>query len=158
MYVREIEVQDDFWGLRRLPRAMAQALRWAKLLQSRLIEGYPQDDILTLFYWALKAVLDGTDPEIVHCRFLWRWLQSWGVAPSFDVCSECGAPLNGSGTWADGSFMCRRCSQTEDVIEFDEFAHYAASNRFVPEKITPRLLKQARSIADLLLKNLDENK
>ena len=85
-YLKEIEVTEDFWALRRHPRAVIQAVRWAKMLERHLIPGYPYDDLLALFYWALKALSEGVAPELLDARFLWRWLLSWGIAPDLRSC------------------------------------------------------------------------
>ena len=157
-YLKEIEVIEDFWGLRRIPQAVAQALKWAKMLDRYLIAGYPYDDLLALFYWAQKALLEGAVPDLVHSRFLWRWLLSWGIAPDLRMCSICGQPLEGGGVWQDGAFASARCAPGRALTDLGEFAEYALSNRFIPSKMTPGLLNQARLVAGLFMKNLDENR
>ena len=158
VYVREVEVTDDFWELRKLPKAVFMAARWIRLLAENLIPGYPYDSLLTKFYWAMKALEKGVEPDIVSARFLWCWLLDWGIAPDFKLCSTCGRPLNGSGTWFDGSFNCQACASGRQQLEFDLFAEYALSNSFIPNTENAEMLKQAKALFPFFVKNLDENR
>ena len=128
------------------------------MLAENLIPGYPYDSLLTKFYWAMKALEKGVEPDIVSARFLWCWLLDWGIAPDFKLCSTCGRPLNGSGTWFDGSFNCQACAGGRQQLEFDLFAEYALSNSFIPNTENAEMLKQARALFPFFVKNLDENR
>ena len=158
VYVREVEVTDDFWQLRKRPKAVFMAARWIRLLAQNLIPGYPYDPLLALFYWAMKALEKGVEPEIVSARFLWRWLLDWGIAPDFNMCSSCGKPLNGRGAWCDGGFYCEECASGQHTITFEHFAGYAQSNSFVPEEENEEITKQARDLFPFFVKNLDDNR
>lgn len=157
-YVREIEVTDDFWALRKRPKAVVAAARWAKLLERHLIPGYPYDALLALFYWAAKALEKGAEPDLVEARFLWRWLLDWGIAPDFGRCGVCGAPLNGQGVWHGGAFACASCARGAPVLRFAEFAAYAASKSFVPAAKNADMLEQARELRHFFVKNLEDNR
>ena len=50
VYIREIEVKDDFWELRKQPKAVFMAMRWVKMFEQNLIPGYPYDSLLVLFH------------------------------------------------------------------------------------------------------------
>ncbi|MGI6075346.1 MAG: DNA repair protein RecO [Pyramidobacter sp.] len=158
MYIKEVEVAEDFWELRRRPDAVIQAVRWAKLLERHLIGGYPYNDLLALFYWAQKALLEGVPNETVNARFLWRWLHSWGIAPDLFHCSSCGCTLDGTAGWLDNSFVCSACSPGSRHYEIGNFAEYALSKSFIPRKDAAALLEQARPLQELFVKNLDENR
>lgn len=157
-YLKEIEVTEDFWALRRHPRAVIQAVRWAKMLERHLIPGYPYDDLLALFYWALKALSEGVAPELLDARFLWRWLLSWGIAPDLRSCGSCGKPLGGRAVWREGTFVCTDCAPGQSPVDIDEFAAYALSKSFVPENGASKLLEQARNVQQFFVRNLDDNR
>lgn len=158
-YLKEIEVAEDFWALRRHPRAVLQAVRWSKMFERHLISGYPYDDLLALFYWALKALAEGVAPELINARFLWRWLLSWGIAPDLRSCSSCGKSLREGAVWREGAFVCTECAaDRKQALDIDEFAAYALAKSFVPENGTPRLLEQAENIQRFFVKNLDDNR
>lgn len=161
MYLKEVEVTEDFWALRRYPRSVIQAVRWAKMFEQHLITGYPYDDLLVLFYWALKALSKGIDPELLNARFLWRWLLSWGIAPDLFTCSSCGKPLFGHAFWQEGAFVCTNCAHGaygQSHVDIDELAAYIISKSFVPEKNTSKLLEQARNVQQFFIKNLNDNR
>jgi len=157
-YLKEIEVIEDFWTLRRYPQAVIQAVRWEKMFERYLIPGYPYDDLLALFYWALKALSTGIAPDLLDARFLWRWLLSWGIAPDLLSCSACGKPLDGRAVWQEGTFVCTNCAYGQSPVDIDEFAAYALSKSFVPENGISKLLEQARNVRQHFVRNLDDNR
>jgi DNA repair protein RecO (recombination protein O) len=157
-YLKEIEVEEDFWGLRKRPKSVTQAVQWTLLLERYLIGGYPYNDLVALFYWALKALQSGVSPEVVNARFLWRWLYSWGIAPDLLRCSKCGRRLDGKAAWVDNTFVCPQCSPLSQRYEIDAFADYALSKSFMPENMTDKLKEQVKPLQGLFVKNLDENR
>ena len=158
VYVREVEVTDDHWELRKRPKAIFTAARWIRLLIQNLIPGYPYDSLLVLFYWAVKALEKGVDPDIVNARFLWRWLLDWGIAPDYKLCSSCGRPLNGSGSWYDGGFCCPDCASGLPKVAFQQFAEYALSNSYIPKTESTEIAKQAKNLFSFFVKNLEDNR
>lgn len=159
IYIKEIEVIEDFLGLRSSGKALQTALLWTRLLKTYLIEGYPYNDLLILFYWALRALASQVPPDIVHSRFLWRWLQSWGIAPDLRHCVQCGAELGSKALWREGAFCCARCAHDSGAaLDLSEFAEYALSRSFIPERNTSGLLEQSRAVQSLFMENLDNNR
>ncbi len=156
-YLKEVEVTEDFWELRRVPEAVMQAARLIGLFDKYLIAGYPYNDLLISFYWALKALTQKVPSSVVNARFLWRWLLSWGIAPDLARCVSCGRELNGRAVPQDGAFLCERCGGA-DVLQIDEFARYATSKSFIPEESFLRLREQAEPLGRIFLKNLEENR
>ena len=161
-YLRETEVTDDLWKMRKNPRAVFRAVAMANMLSRSLIPGYPYDALLANFYWALKALENNAPPVAVYARFLWRWLLDWGIAPDLGHCAKCGEPLS-LAAWRDGAFMCPRCAGfSEDaavdagtVFDISDFARYALSRSFVPDCTTDGLLRQSALISPFLKRNLE---
>lgn len=83
IYLNEVEVKDDLWALRKNPKALLAGLSWAKLLARHLVGGFDHDEVMKIFYWALKSLEQGLTPQWATARFLWRWLDYWGMAPDF---------------------------------------------------------------------------
>lgn len=167
MYIKEIDVTDDMWKLRHRPMALRPALVWSRLLIRNLLEGYPYNDVLALFYWALKALEAGVDPDAVGARFMWRWLYNWGVAPDLVHCSYCGKPMKRA-AWHEGALICGDCAHEiaqrgdgSTLVTFhkslDAFARYAYSKSFIP---APResITSEARLLQRMFLYNLEENR
>lgn len=166
-YLKEIDVTEDFWKLRQSPSAIRCALHWCRSLGRFLLDGYPYNDLLALFYWGLRGLSEKVPPELVSARFFWRWLLCWGIAPDLDRCSECGKPLNGLGTWNGDAFLCAACASsamtdTEEsrggTFSLDEFSAYAQSRSFIPHHASSKLLEQARPLQGLFVQNLDNNR
>ncbi len=156
-YLKEVEVTEDFWELRRVPEAVKQAARWIGLFDRYLIAGYPYNELQALFYWALKALAQKISAPVVDARFLWRWLLNWGIAPDLARCSACGRALDGRGVPQGGAFVCAECGKGSEALEIDEFARYALSKSFIPTGNFLRLREQVEPLGKLLIKNLEEN-
>ena len=50
-------------------------------------------------------------PYIVEFRYTWKLLNLMGIAPSLDLCAECGERLTDGGRFTQEGMRCRRCSQ-----------------------------------------------
>lgn len=89
-YLKNLDVKEDFWTLRKIPDRLKFAMEWAKLLAQVLLPQEKNDEVLGLFYWSMKLLEDfEIPPELVEWRFLSRWLKLWGIAPETRMCSEC---------------------------------------------------------------------
>ena len=81
-YIDEFETADDMLSLRRSRATFLTALKWTKMIMTRLDDGQPDDDLLADLYWSMKLLEDVHVPaEVSDWKFLWRWLESWGLAP-----------------------------------------------------------------------------
>ena len=81
LILRSIEVKYDALKLRNSREVILTALSWLKLLLMYLEEGRADDKVLSSFFWGLKLLEDGVPVEIADWRFVWRWLNIWGLAP-----------------------------------------------------------------------------
>ncbi|MBR6900447.1 MAG: hypothetical protein IKN30_00095, partial [Synergistaceae bacterium] len=58
------------------------AVKWLKLVMKFLTAGQPDDELLANLYWSMKLLARPQIPaEVSDWKFLWRWLESWGLAP-----------------------------------------------------------------------------
>ncbi len=119
LYLKDIDVKEDFWTLRKKPLHLRGGLALAKLIVDYLPPNHPCNELLSLFFWALRSLEEGASPDIVEWRFLWRWLKYWGIAPDFDRCAKCGAPLEDA-RWGGEGFYCSNsnCSEPGTGISF----------------------------------------
>ena len=52
------------------------------MIMKRLDNDQPDDDLLADLYWSMKLLEDDkVPPEVSDWKFLWRWLEIWGLAP-----------------------------------------------------------------------------
>ena len=109
LYLKEVEVKSDLWGLRDRPMALRRAIRWGKLVTDVFLPGHPDDGLLGLFYWSLWEIERGASEEIAEWRFLWRWLRDRGGAPDLDRCGHCGKPLD-EAHWLGEALLCGSCA------------------------------------------------
>ena len=60
------------------------AIKWTRAISKYLIREHPDDDLLTNLYWSMKLLSEPKVPaDASDWRFIWRWLQEWGLAPDF---------------------------------------------------------------------------
>lgn len=107
-YVKEVEVQEDFWSLRQDRTKLATALRLCGHLLRFSLPGHPQDELMPLLYWSFKALENGTEASAVEFRFLYRWSSFLGISPRLDHCGSCGNPADFGLLTAEG-LTCGPC-------------------------------------------------
>jgi len=84
LILRSVDVKYDALKLRNSKDVILTAFNWIKMLIMYLEEGRADDKVLSCFYWGLKLLEDGVPIEIADWRFVWRWLNIWGLAPEPD--------------------------------------------------------------------------
>jgi DNA repair protein RecO (recombination protein O) len=93
LYLKGVDVREDFWSIRGRRRALLTAVSWCGELAARLPHGAESDSLLSLLWGSMKNLASGIDPLLLDIRFAWRWGNLWGVAPQLDICSSCGGEL-----------------------------------------------------------------
>ena len=80
--IDEFEIADDMFFLRKRKEALMTALKWSKMISKRLPQDQADDELLANLYWSMKLLENEKIPaEVSDWKFLWRWLESWGLAP-----------------------------------------------------------------------------
>lgn len=80
--IDDVEVVDDMLRLRTRREALLMAFRWGGMVAKFLEPGQPDDDLLANLYWSMKLLGEPRVPVgVVNWKFLWRWLEGWGLAP-----------------------------------------------------------------------------
>ena len=108
IYVKEIEVQEDFWSLRQEGPKLAAAIRICATIVRHALQDHPHDDLLPLFYWSLKALEGGSPADAVEFRFLFRWCSAQGLSSELDRCASCGTPVR-QGLLTSEGLTCGNC-------------------------------------------------
>ena len=81
-FVKDIEVKDDMLSIRRSRQTLFIALNWSKLIAKYTPHEQPDDDFLSILYWNMKLLANPSVPHhAADWRFLWQWLEHWGLAP-----------------------------------------------------------------------------
>ena len=81
LILRSVDVKYDALKLRNSKEVILTAFNWIKMLLTYLEEGRADDKVLSCFFWNLKLLENGVPVEIADWRFVWRWLNIWGLAP-----------------------------------------------------------------------------
>lgn len=81
-YVEDIEVTDDMYYIRDRRDSIVASIKLAEMVSKFLTREQPDDDLLANLYWSMKLLEDKRVPiEATIWKFLWRWLENWGLAP-----------------------------------------------------------------------------
>ncbi|MGI6253042.1 MAG: DNA repair protein RecO [Synergistaceae bacterium] len=108
-YLKSVDVREDFWSLRSSAEGLRTLLEWDRLLCRHLAPGLACDDLVPIFYWCSALIRDGADRGAAEWRFLRRWLEAWGLAPSLDRCLSCGIALEDA-FWSAEGLQCSKCA------------------------------------------------
>ena len=83
-FVFDNDIRDSMLKIRRGYLPIRTAFDWVILLIKYLVPEHPDDDLLNNLYWSMKLLTVPVVPvEAVNWRFIWKWLQEWGLAPEF---------------------------------------------------------------------------
>jgi DNA repair protein RecO (recombination protein O) len=119
LYLKNVEIAEDFLSVRQAAPTLMCAARWHKELSRRLMPGHEEDALISLFWGSMKNLSRHLSPLLLDIRLAWRWANLWGVAPSLDQCPECGSPLAvanvDSISTSPAGFLCETCAQTADT-------------------------------------------
>ena len=81
-YIDDIEVADDMLLIRKSRNSILTAVKWTRKIIKFLTSEQADDDLLANLYWSMKLLEEPRVPvEASSWKFLWRWLESWGLAP-----------------------------------------------------------------------------
>ncbi|MBQ7196124.1 MAG: hypothetical protein IJS40_01800 [Synergistaceae bacterium] len=81
-YIDEFEIADDMLPLRKRRETILTAIKWTNIIKKYLTIGQADDELLANLYWSMKLLGEpNVPPEASSWKFLWRWLENWGLAP-----------------------------------------------------------------------------
>ena len=90
-FMFDTDIKDTMFRLRRRGfEPLQAAFMFVKAVMKYLPYEQPDDDLLVNLYWSMKLLTFRTvPPSAAHWRFIWRWLNEWGLAPELEgFCSE----------------------------------------------------------------------
>lgn len=81
-FIEDTDIKDDMLGLRKSRERILTALKWCGFIIKYLDHSRPDNELLSNLYWNMKLLSDISVPvEALNWRFIWRWLNIWGLAP-----------------------------------------------------------------------------
>ena len=84
-FIEDTDITDDMLALRKSREQILTALKWCRLITKHLEPSQPDDDLLANLYWNMKLMCEiFVFPDAVSWRFIWRWLNIWGLAPEIE--------------------------------------------------------------------------
>jgi DNA repair protein RecO (recombination protein O) len=118
LYLKGADIAEDFFPVRGSRRALYRAASWCGELAAALPMRHENDALLSLFWGTMKNLSSGMSPVILDMRFVWRWGNIWGVAPSLERCVDCGAPVSANAgrgiPRTPEGFLCEECASRRE--------------------------------------------
>ena len=83
-FIFDTDIKDCMLHIRRGREPIETAFNFSSLLIKYLPACHPDDELLTNLYWSMKLLTVPSVPSsAVNWRFIWKWLEEWGIAPNF---------------------------------------------------------------------------
>jgi DNA repair protein RecO (recombination protein O) len=129
----------------------------AELLSGLTAEHDPHPRLFDESLHTLKR-LQEANPKVATIRYELTILREIGQLPAFDVCVDCGRPVDGQGAWsfsvAQGGLFCPNCSKESISRETISAGTVAVLRRLSEESdavverlaISPRQLRECRQV------------
>ncbi len=114
-FIEDTDVKEDMLSLRKSREQILTAMEWCRLIIKYLEPSQPDDELLTNLYWCMKLLSDiSVPPEAAYWRFIWKWLNIWGIAPEIE------SFLSPNGFTRDEIMLLSFAAQssTKSVIDF----------------------------------------
>ncbi len=90
-FMFDTDIKDTMFRIRRRDfETLQTAFLFVKTVMKYLPYEQPDDDLLINLYWCMKLLtFRVVPPSAAHWRFIWRWLDEWGLAPELmEFCSS----------------------------------------------------------------------
>ena len=85
-FIEDTDIKDDMLALRKSREQIMTALKWCRLIIKHLEPSQPDDALLNNLYWNMKLLCEVyIPPEILDWRFIWGWLNVWGLTPDINT-------------------------------------------------------------------------
>lgn len=85
-FMFDTDIKDTMFRLKRRGlEPLKTAFLFVKALFKYLPHEQPDDELLVNLYWSMKLLtFRAVPPSAAHWRFIWRWLNEWGIAPELE--------------------------------------------------------------------------
>lgn len=136
LYVKGIEIREDFLCVRSSPEKLLCAMRLYRLTAKEAPVGGENDLLLKALWSSMLQLKEGAPCGAVEFRFMWKMLNVMGAAPTPELCVNCGMKLDGGGVFTEGGFLCSRCAVEShgEVLSGDELKLIRASISLAHDK------------------------
>lgn len=145
LYLKSAEVKEDFISLRSNPARLIAAVRFYKAVTKVTMTSHESNHVLNVL-WSTMLLLKAECPvSIIEFRYMWKLLNSAGLAPSLSVCCECGTQILGRALWKKDGFCCDKCSVAETVLSETEITLLRRAALLEHEKFIKWSVQQGES-------------
>ncbi len=95
-FMFDTDIKDTMLRIRRRNlETLKTAFLFVNAVMKYLPYEQPDDDLLVNLYWSMKLLtFRAVPPSAAHWRFVWRWLNEWGIAPELKAFCSAGNFLN----------------------------------------------------------------
>lgn len=109
LFLKSLNVKDDFLPLRHNANSLYLATRIYSLLADKLPFEIKNNRLLQSLYDTLTLINEGATGEATYLRFVAKFLSSYGLMPSFQICSNCGGLIHSVARLSEKGVFCDKC-------------------------------------------------
>ena len=113
LYLKSAEVKEDFLSLRTNRSQLMAAIRFYKNVTKLTMTTHESNKILNVLWSAMVLLKEDCPIELTEFRYIWKLLNSAGLAPSLSRCVICGSVINNCATWTEDGFCCDKCNNKD---------------------------------------------
>ncbi len=114
LYLKSAEVKEDFLSLRTNRSQLMAAIRFYKNVTKLTMTTHESNKILNVLWSAMVLLKEDCPIELTEFRYIWKLLNSAGLAPSLSRCVICGSVINNCATWTEDGFCCDKCNNKDN--------------------------------------------
>lgn len=122
LYLKSAEVKEDFLSLRSDPVRLMAAVRFYKNVTNVTMTTHESNHILNILWSSMLLLKEKCPVGIVEFRYIWKLLNSAGLAPSLSLCCECGTLISDRASWVKDGLCCDKCCPDRADIAQAEIA------------------------------------
>lgn len=134
LYLQGVEVKEDFLGLRSDAQALLCALRLYKTTARETPADCENDALLRMLWSAMLQLKEKTPPYLTEFRYTWKLLDSFGIAPSLELCSSCGALFRDGAVFTQEGLLCPKCAGSPASVSQEDIAELRLASVLPHEK------------------------
>lgn len=115
LFLKSVDVKNDFLSLRQDVKSLYLATRIYSFLIDKLPHEIKNNKLLQSLYDTLTLISEGANGEATFLRFIAKFLSSYGVMPSFQVCSNCGGLIRNVAHLSNRGVFCDKCRSFDGI-------------------------------------------
>ncbi len=115
LFLKNVNIKNDFLSLRQSATSLFLATKIYGVVADKLPFELKNNSLLRSLYDTLVLIDEGASGEATNFRFIAKFLSSYGIMPSFHVCTDCGSAIHDVAHLSSRGIFCGKCASPGDL-------------------------------------------